>query len=407
MPRADDRHPLRRSVLAGLVAIGVVSALAAAGCTGTDENARSDRARTSTRAGNGTTADLDDDRALVGRLHDALERNVNEYPAVPGEAAAVLLPHHDVQASAGSAAPDGRVPLTPDTPFRIASVTKTFVAVAALRLVEQGRLDLDAPIGPLLDPATSGLLADDGYDLDRITVRRLLNHTAGLFDFAASDAYDDVNTDDPGHRWTRAEQLRFAVDHGDPLAEPGEEYHYDDTGYLLVGEIIERITGQTLPAAVRDLDGFARLGLDATWWETLEPAPAGAPARAHQFAGRHFDNTVLDASADLYGGGGLVSTVGDVARFYRALFDGKVFDHDATLDEMLTVSGPGRDAGAALGIFETRIAGSRCYGHPGWWGTEAYHCPEPDLTFALTVNQADESLIDTRPVERTILGLAR
>ena len=74
---------------------------------------------------------------------------------------------------------------------------------------------------------------------------------------------------------------------------------------------------------------------------------------------------------------------------------------------MLTVSGPGRKAGAALGIFETRIAGVRCSGHPGWWGTEAYHCPTRRLTFALTVNQADEHVIDTGPVERAIVGLAR
>jgi len=389
VPRTDHARPLpSRRLLTPVVLVVVLVVALVAGAAG---------------CGGESAAQVDSTRTL----RDALEQNLEEYPGVPGEAAAVLLPGERIEAAAGYADPDNAVPLTPDTPFRIASVTKTFVAVAALRLVEQGRLELDAPVGPLLDPGTATLLTDDGYDPDRITVRMLLDHTAGLFDFAGSDAYDDVNTDDPGHRWTRAEQLRFAVDHGDPLAEPGAEYHYDDTGYLLVGEIIERIAGQPLPAAVRDLDDFDRLGLDHTWWETLEPAPTGEPARAHQFAGPDFDNAVLDASADLYGGGGMVSTVGDVARFFAALFDGRVFDHDSTLDEMLTVSEPGRRAGAALGIFATRIAGVRCWGHPGWWGTEAYHCPARNLTFALTVNQADEALLDTRPVARTILGLAR
>ncbi len=341
------------------------------------------------------------------RLQRALARNLRAHPAMPGEAAAVQGPGLRTEAAVGDADPATGTPLTSETPFRIASVTKTFVAVTVLRLVEQGQLALDDPIAPRLDPATDDLLRADGYRTERITVRQLLDHTSGLFDYATSAAYDELNTSDPGRHWTAADQLQFAVEHGDPLAPPGARYHYADTNYVLLGQIVERATGEPLPAAVRRLVGFEQLGLDHTWWEQREPEPAGLAPRAHQLFGDTFDNITLDASADLYGGGGLVSTVGDVTTFFRALFAGRVFDDDASLDEMLTVSKPGRRAGAALGIYATTIDGVRCYGHPGYWGTEAYACPALDAAFTIATNQAVETTLDTTPVQHTLLQLAR
>ena len=72
---------------------------------------------------------------------------------------------------------------------------------------------------------------------------------------------------------------------------------------------------------------------------------------------------------------------------------------------MLTVSRPGRRDGAGLGIFATRIAGVRCYGHPGYWGTEAYACPALEMAFTIATNQADEAKLDTTPVQRTIVAV--
>lgn len=338
------------------------------------------------------------------RLVRAIDADLAAHPKIPGEAVSVRASGLDVEAARGYADVAGKVPLSVETPFRIASITKTFVAAAVLRLVEQGKVALDASITEFLAPATVARLARGGYEPDEITVRELLDHTSGLFDYAGSAAYDTLNVDDPGRHWTRDEQLEFAMDRGRPLARPGREYHYADTNYILLGEILERSTGQPLARAVRDAIGFDRLGLDHTYWETLEPV-LGGPARAHQYYDTTFDNIGLDASSDLYGGGGLVSTVGDLTSFYRGLFDGRVFSHDRTLDAMLEVSKPGRRAGAALGIFATTIAGEECWGHPGYWGTEAYYCPESALAFAIATNQANEADLDTTSVERTILAL--
>jgi D-alanyl-D-alanine carboxypeptidase len=239
-----------------------------------------------------------------------------------------------------------------------------------------------------------------------MTLRQLLVHTAGLFDYAATDAYDHVTETDPGHEWSRDEQLRFAVSHGEPLGAPGSVFHYADTGYVLLGEVLERVTGENLAAAVRELLHFDDLGLRHTYWEKLEAPPAGSGPLAHQYADS-FDNAVLDASHDLHGGGGLVSTVADLASFSRALFTGEVFDHPRTLETMREVSGPGADVGAAMGLFELTVAGERCYGHPGYWGTDSSYCPRLDLAFARTINQAADDDFDYRPLERAVVREAK
>lgn len=301
------------------------------------------------------------------------------------------------EGAAGFADPVAGTPMSPSHPSRIASNTKTFVAAAVLRLMEEGELTLDDTIAIHLPEEYVTTLESDGYDSSAITVRHLLTHTAGLFDHTSPPVYVESIMADPMHRWTRAEQLRGAVDWGDPHGEPGEYYTYCDTGYVLLGAIIEHATGQLMADAVRGLLDYDRLGLNSTWWETFEPRPAGVPERAHQFLG-DVDTADFDPSYDLYGGGGLVSTVADLARFYRALFTGGVYADPATAEIMLTtVDGaePLPDAGERamapgvyrMGIWVTDIGGFTAYMHTGFFGTFAAYLPELDLAIAAAVNQ--------------------
>src|SRR4051812_30517537 len=264
------------------------------------------------------------------RLQRALERVVAQNPGFPGVILAVRGPNLRFTGAAGFADPGAGVLLRHGATFRIASVTKTFTAAAILRLVERGRLGLDDPIAEHLDPATVTLLRRGGYDVASIRIRHLLQHTSGLYDYASDPAFVTAVVTDPQHRWTRSEQVEFAMSHGRPLFAPGTGFAYSDTGYVLLGEVLERTTGQVLADAYRNLLGFRRLGLRDTYLETLEPTPPGAAPRAHQYLG-DIDMTAADPSFDLYGGGGLVSTVNDLNRFYRALFAGRVFTNPAML----------------------------------------------------------------------------
>jgi len=304
----------------------------------------------------------------------------------------------DVELAAGVADLETRQPVAPGSRFRIASVTKPFVAAATLRLVEDGRLALEATIAELLAGAYDELLRSGGYRTDEITLRHLLTHTSGIYDFAA-DAYAEGGAVDggyealalavPSHRWTRLEQVTFAVEHGHSYGPPGSVWAYSDTGACLVGEILERATGRAMGAAIRELVRYDRLGLRHTWQESIEPEPPSPPPLSHQYEG-DMDVARVDPSVDLYGGGGLMSTCRDLGRFFRALLRGEVFSRADTLATMTTTmtdvplseeaGWPEDPATQGMFLFRREIAAETWWGHDGYWGTTAFTCPARDVT---------------------------
>lgn len=282
----------------------------------------------------------------------------------------------------------GDAALTPDHAFRIASVTKTFVAATALRLVEQQRLALFSPASRWLSQHMQRALAGNGHPVDAITPFQLLTHTAGLCDHGSHPDYAAQILADPGHVWTRAEQIERAMTFGPPLGPPGAQFSYSDTGYVVMGELVENVTGLPLASAVRTLLDFDRLGLGATFWEKVEPAPE-ALARAGQYFGE-VPVATIDPTADLFGGGGLVSTTGDLVRFVRALLRGRLFAFPETLAIGLLV--PALSIGEAPYIHSTLlrskvIGGRPCWSHGGFWGVQVVDFADADVTLALTYNQ--------------------
>jgi D-alanyl-D-alanine carboxypeptidase len=193
------------------------------------------------------------------------------------------------------------------------------------------------------------------------------------------------------HQWTRAEQIKHAMDNGKPLGKPGELYSYSDTGYILLGEIIERKTGQGLATAVRSLLRFQKLGLADTYWEQLEPKPRTSKA---PFAGNLFgaiDLTKANHSFDLFGSGGMISTTQDLSIFFRALIRGEVFDDRRTLAVLLIIPPAKRGQGGhetyGNGVYQFNVGREHCMGHGGFWGQAVAYCPASDITFAWTANQ--------------------
>lgn len=337
---------------------------------------------------------------------------VAEDDAIHGVSMAVFSPSSGLawEGAAGFADPEAKTPMTPGHPVRIASNTKTYVAAAVLRLAESNRIDLDSAIGNLLPVEYSDLLESDGYDPLAITVRHLLTHTGGLYDHGDAEAYTEAIIADPTHHWTPTEQITALVEWGDKLDEPGQIYSYSDSGYVMLGLIIERITGQGLAEAVRELVGFANLELGSTWWEIMEPAPEGSMERAHQFLG-DLDVTEFVPYFDLYGGGGIATTMGDLARFHGSIFQGKVYSDPGTIEIMLSTfdgieASPTANERALppgayrMGVWVLETEGYTSYHHTGFWGTLAVHIPELDLTIAATGNQNQlKPLFDQIPAE--------
>lgn len=257
--------------------------------------------------------------------------------------------------------------LTPAHGFRIASNTKTYTAAAVMRLVEQGRLRLEDAIADHLPAEFIALLEKGGYDPRAITLRHLLTHTSGMREHV-NEEFLRRHARDDGPVSTPAEQLELAMEAGPPLAPPGTEFHYSDTGYVLLGTIIERTTGQPLYAALRSLQRWDGQGLSHTWFETLEPARG---PQAHQYW-KGADTRGWHPSFDLYGGGGIVATPSDMAGFTRVLLRGALFESSASLQAMKTPGVEGAWNAYGAGLFELPVGDETMTGHSGFWNTFSF-----------------------------------
>lgn len=244
----------------------------------------------------------------------------------PGMVAALAGPDGVAQASAGARGADNAAAMTPDTVFWIASLTKAVTSVAAMQLVEQGRVGLDEPVGRwlprLAEPKVLEGFAEDGTPRLRpaktpVTLRHLLTHTSGL-------AYDFFSADLVRYLQATGGSLMGAEDPDVPLLfEPGAGWQYGiSTDWA--GKLVEAVSGERLGAYV-DAHICRPLGMADT---TFSPATGEAPRRAsvHQ---RLPDGGVVPIPFGMppvpyfsMGGGGLYSTAGDYLAFLRALLAG-------------------------------------------------------------------------------------
>ncbi|MEO0884145.1 MAG: serine hydrolase domain-containing protein [Pseudomonadota bacterium] len=315
----------------------------------------------------------------VWRVQTDLEALQSQHANVPGFAIAMISEDTTKVAATGQADPDG-TPMSAATPVRIASITKTFVAASILRLWEDGLLDLDASIDGLVNPEIDALLRNDGYNTENITVRHLLMHASGMADHVG-DAYVEQVFRDPRRVWTPTEQIEVLITTADPLSEPGVQFAYSDTGYVLLGEILREVTDAPLHQAVRELLKLDRLELRTLHWDELELPQGDVPSRAHQWMDG-IDIFAMHGSMDGHGGGGLVASVEDVAIFYKALFNNEIFADPTTLELMTTAPDHPIGSPYRYGLFALDVAGLDAFHHGGFWGIYVTHVPGMDLTIA-------------------------
>ena len=264
--------------------------------------------------------------------------------------------------------------------FRIASVTKTYVAASILRLIEKGILNLDDPISKHLSSEHTAILSQD-YNLEKITIKQILRHSAGFFDHTHAPEFFDIVLQTPTHEWTRTEQLSMCVEKGKPIGPPGQQFSYSDTGYVILGELIEKYTGKTLDGGIKELLGLEQLGLARTDFERVDPQTD--QLRIHQyFQGR--DTYSFSPTLDYYGGGGILSTTQDLVDFFQALFGGKVFDQPETLQLMLepVTYKTKAQMDYQMGMYKVKVNGLDAYCHSGFWGTQVLYIPSLDLYMA-------------------------
>lgn len=267
-------------------------------------------------------------------------------------------------ARAGVARLGGERPVPWDSYVRIGSVTKAFVAVVVLQLVDEGELSLDDTVEDWLP----GVVAGNGNDGSKITVRHLLQHTSGLHNYT-----DDVELLDQESylehrfdRYTSAELVTMAVAEP-PMFAPGSGWSYSNTNYVLAGMIIERVTGHDRDREVRDRV-TRPLGLRHTFSPGHVPVLPQPHPRGYTAVGgaAPFDSTVLNVSwGDA--AGDLISTTDDVLRFWQALLGGRLLSADRLAEMRTTVpawAGSGVEYGLGISSVPTSC-GTLAWGHSG------------------------------------------
>ena len=233
---------------------------------------------------------------------------------VPGAVVRVETADGEVWTGAAGVVAVGGGSMSPDSLFRLFSVTKTITAATAFTLIDDGTLGLDDPIGAWLD---ASLIADLPNSTD-VTVRHLIAQTSGIRDYA-DDRLTAMIRENFERVWTPAELVALAAD-GDAVAPPGESpTYYSNTNYTLLGLIIEKATGMPLADAIR-----ARVLGPLGAADTFSWAEAGRPEPVPGYfgeGGELMDVSAVDLSM-MWASGDLLSTAGDTSKLLRGILAG-------------------------------------------------------------------------------------
>ncbi|MEU5880852.1 serine hydrolase domain-containing protein [Spirillospora sp. NPDC047279] len=242
--------------------------------------------------------------------------------------------------------------MDPRLRFRIASVTKTFTGTVVLQLVAERRVSLDDTVAEWLP----GAVTRNGHDGRRITVRQLLAHTSGLDDYTR----DPRVMTDPRREWTPQELVGIAQE-----TPPVARGTYSNTGYVLLGMLIEKATGRSVESEfqrriIRPL-GLRHTSLPASGDRSF-PGPY-----VHGYWGDYGDVSTEISMSSAWTSGGLISTVDDVARFHRALYTGRLLPRHLQRELKTTAKVSDGDVvqDYGLGVVRTRFSCGEAWGHDG------------------------------------------
>ncbi|MFZ0739449.1 MAG: glycoside hydrolase family 3 N-terminal domain-containing protein [Candidatus Acidiferrales bacterium] len=284
--------------------------------------------------------------------------------------------------------------VTAETIYDVASLTKPVVTTTAVMLlVEDHRLDIDLPVSRYLPDWTKAASVDPNPTWRaKVTVRNLLLHTSGLP--AHRDFYKDVDGKDKVLARVLSEPL---------VAAPGTKVEYSDLGFILLGEIVERLTGLDLDSFAAD-SIFEPLGMAHSMFSPPKRMRSAIPPteKDTEYREKLLQGEVDDANASAMGGvaghAGLFSTAGDLAIFAQLMLNGGIYAHQRILTratiEQFTTRVPIGDSARALGwdvpvepSSTGRYFSARTYGHNGFTGTSLWIDPEKNLFVILLTNR--------------------
>jgi D-alanyl-D-alanine carboxypeptidase len=371
---------VRRRVLQRVLVLLLISAMALATACQSQEQPRQEPSPPASST-NGTATSMGEVSSHILKSMDT----VAGYGTYPGMLTLIRIGDETKVLTRGVAAQDREEPLTRQHRFRIGSITKPIVAALVLQQIESGRLRLSDPVSRWLP----GLLSDGSH----ITIKHLLTHSSGLFDFTGLPGFDRMVRRLPADP---VKLVKLANAQGSEFA-PGQGAAYSNTNFIVLGLIVERITGQHL-ARTLETKIFRPLRMASS---SLDWAHADDPPLAHGYS----DDQDVTASTELawaWSAGGVVSTAEDVSRFFRALLRGDIIGHEL-LEEMTSplTEGVAEWRYYGLGLAQVETTCGSAHGHSGTFPgfmAEAWTLDTLEREVVVMVNRYDDQTSQARLV---------
>ncbi|MGD9630282.1 MAG: serine hydrolase domain-containing protein [Pyrinomonadaceae bacterium] len=307
---------------------------------------------------------------------------------------------------------DAKTPMKPTDRMLAGSTCKTFAVSTALQLVNEGKIGLDDKIEKYLGTETWFARLPNARE---ITVRQLMNHTSGLVRYEFKDTFTKDLTANPEKSWKPAELLSYLLDEKAPF-EAGKGWDYSDTNYIVLGMIIEKVTGnrfydEAKKRVVKKLRLANTIPQDGL---VLKGVVQGYAGDKNPFGGK--DEMIANGRFVInpqfeWTGGGWASTGEDLARWAKMMYEGKAFDA-RLLPQMLDgVAAPmlGRDTKYGLGVIIRQTSAGTSYGHSGFFPgymTEMMYFPDKKIAVAVQVNSSAPQIFGGRSPARFLAELA-
>lgn len=358
---------------ASVIALAVTTLLLAA--SGCGQESGSTQSSTSAPPASSATAKSVDD-ALAQRLDAAIKQAMTT-TGVPGAIVGIWGPDGDYVRAFGVADKSTRAPMKTDFYSRIGSVTKTFTVTAVLQLADEGKLGLDDPVAEYVPGVPLG---------DRITLRQLARMQSGLFNYSASPEFQKAMFADPRRAFTPRELLSYALAEPNQFP-PGERFDYCNTNTILLGLVVQKVSGEPLNSYVHDKI-LAPLGMSHTSFPTTNafPDPHAQGYTVQTADGKEATATDWDPSWG-WAAGAMISTLDDMRIWAVALATGKLLTPQMQEQRLQTVGSPGMPPqdGYGLGIFN--LGG--WIGHNGslpGYQTVVVHLPQKQTSLVIMTN---------------------
>ena len=328
--------------------------------------------------GGSATSSAEASAPLAGTAATQLDAAIGQVmteASIPGAIVGIWGPAGDYVRAFGVADKATRAPMQTDFYSRIGSVTKTFTVTAVLQLVDQGKLQLDDPISKYISGVPSG---------DQITLRELAQMQSGLLTFDNVEQFANSYIADPQKSFTPAQLLGYALDK--PLQfPPGTQYDYSNTNIVLLGLVVEKQSGQSLPDYIRE-HILAPLKLTHTSFPTTAAFPDPHPQGYTNLRG--VERTATDWNPSWgWAAGNMISTLEDMRIWTRALATGALLTPETQRQRLDTTvpMNPEKSAFYGLGIFND----GGWIGHTGiilGYQTAAFYLPQTQTTLVFFMN---------------------